>query len=154
LKARAFLFTGLVLALGLVLASASAGNGTFKPKVGEYKGTLTGPAGNIPTTGTVTKKGTKYTVQPLVGGQAECQSGLKLTTVPMGIVVPLKGKAFSATEKVIGPNALTFQVKVSGHFTSEKAFTGVASASSVPNPSLPTQDPCTVSPVKFSMKAG
>jgi hypothetical protein len=157
-KVRSSLLFGCVLAvaLGTVASASAGGKGSFEPKVGAYSGTYTGPQGSVSTTGTVTKSGTKFVVQPMVGGTAECTDGSIINGVPLALAPPVKGKAFSLTQKVTGRSPegnATYVVKMSGQFSSEKAFSGTVSGESLPvNPTVVNSPTCSTGTVHFSLK--
>jgi hypothetical protein len=134
---------------------ASAGGKAFVPKTGKYSGTYTTSLGTVPSTGTVEKTGGKYLVQAGAASQAKCSDGTILSTVPLGVQAPVKGKTFTVSQEVnvaSGAVPMTFVVKLSGHFTSEKAFTGTVSGESTPLAGSTTSPTCTTGTVSFSLK--
>jgi hypothetical protein len=157
-KVRSLLLFGciLVVAMATVASASAGGKGSFEPKVGTYSGTYTGSQGPVSTTGTVTKSGGKFVVQPMVGGTAECTDGSILNGVPLALAPPVQGKAFSLTQKVTGrtPEGTgTYVVKMSGRFSGEKAFSGTVSGESLPvNPAVVNSPTCSTGTVHFSLK--
>lgn len=145
----------LVLAVPAMAASVAGGAGsppTFVPKTGTYTGTMTSPAGSGEIGGQVTKEGKKYIVRVLVSTVQTCADG---TRYPAGVAIPstLKGKSFSATESGLeSRSGGTATYKISGRFTTEKAFTGSASKEVTAGPQLPAAGACSTGTVKFSLK--
>ena len=159
LRYRLLPMLGVVLAIGMiVVASAGAGGkGGFEPKTGKYSGTYVTSKGSFPATATVEKSGGKYVVQVLIGAPATCTDTTVFNVVALGVPAPLKGRSFAATQNVSAAGAggtTPFAVKISGHFTSEKALTGTVSgeAKSVPGAIEPTT--CTTGSVSFTVKHG
>jgi hypothetical protein len=156
-KARVLLVVGCValLALGVVASASAGGKGGFVPKAGKYSGTFNNGTATAPATGTVAKTGKKFTVQALVGTAAKCSNGLVLVGVPLGVVAPVVGRTFKLTEEIEIPSAegpRIWTVKLSGHFTSEKAFTGSVSASSPPIAGISISPSCATPNVTFTLK--
>jgi hypothetical protein len=153
---RSTLVAGAGLVLALVLAAtALAAAKAFVPKAGEYTGTVSGSAGPLPGLGAVEKSGGKYIFQLRSGAGAKCSEGL-ITQLPIGIVVPIKGKSFKAEETVPNPQSGAgsneVMVKVSGHFTSPTKLTGSAIASTAVEAGIPPSKSCTTGNVKFTLK--
>lgn len=147
----------LALATACVVALAVAPAGAkpkpeFKPKTGTYAGPMSSPAGNGEASGQVGKEGKKYIVQVLLSTTETCGSGVRFPA-GVSIPVPLTGKSFSAEESgTDGYTGGTATYKVSGHFTSEKEFTGTASKMSTAGPRQPDVGTCTTGTIKFTMK--
>jgi hypothetical protein len=142
---------GLVAALAVAPAGAKP-KPDFVPKTGTYSGTMTTSAGSGEASGQVAKEGKKYLVQVLLSTTTTCQSGAKFVA-GVAIPVPLTGKSFSGEES--GTDSYTggtATYKVTGHFTSEKEFTGTASKTSTAGPRQPDAGSCTTGPIKFTMK--
>jgi hypothetical protein len=142
---------GLLAALAVVPAGA-APKPAFAPKTGTYLGTMTSSVGTGEISGQVGKEGKKYIVQTLLSSTETCENGLRF---PGGVSlqVPLKGKSFSATES--GSDSYTggtATYKISGHFTSEKEFTGTASKTSAEGPKQPGSGTCSTGTMKFTLK--
>jgi hypothetical protein len=143
--------TGLVVALAVAPAGARP-KPEFKPKTGTYAGTMTSMAGNGAASGQVGKEGSKYIVQVLVSTTETCTNGAKYPA-GVSIPVPVTGRSFSAEES--GTDSYTGGTgtyKVTGHFTSEKEFTGTASKTSTAGPRQPDAGTCTTGPIKFTLK--
>jgi hypothetical protein len=142
-----------VLAAALLVGPAGAKPAPeFKPKTGTYLGTMSGPAGKGEVSGQVAKEGKKYLVQALISTTQKCENG---ETVVAGVNIPatLAGKSFNATESGTDINTGgTATFKVSGHFTSEKEFTGTASKTSTSGPKRPDSGNCTTGTIKFTLK--
>lgn len=141
----------LVLALSATALAGAANAATFTPKTGMYSGTLTTATGTSKISGQVGKEGKKYIVQVLASTTATCADG---SLVPAGVGIPakLQGKSFSATES--GKDSRsggTATWTISGHFSSEKAFTGTAKKEISAGPLLPEQGACSTGTVKFSL---
>jgi hypothetical protein len=156
-KARPFLAVGVVLALGMLLAAPALAGGKagFVPAAGKYSGTFNNGMTTAPVTGTVKKAGSKFQVQALVGTAANCTNGAVVVGVPLGLLAPVSGKTFKLTEKVeiLGPEGLRiWTVKLSGRFTSEKAFTGTVAAESPPVANNPASPTCSTPTVTFKLK--
>jgi hypothetical protein len=139
----------------VALAAAPAGAGPkpeFKPKTGTYAGTMSSPAGNGEASGQVGKEGKKYIVQVLVSTTSTCANGVKYPA-GVSIPVPVSGKSFSGEES--GTDSYTggtATYKVTGHFSSEKEFTGTASKTSTAGPRQPDAGSCTTGTIKFTLK--
>jgi hypothetical protein len=147
--------TAVVLVLLLAGSALAAGGGALVPKVGEYAGTLTAPVGSIPGLAAVEKTGGKLIFQLRSGPSAKCSDG-SLTSLPLGLVAPIKGKSFKVDETVPNPRSTggsrNVTIKVSGHFTSPTKVTGVASATTAVEPADPESKECTTGNVKFTLK--
>lgn len=142
---------GLPAALGVAPAGAAA-KPEFVPKTGTYVGTMTSAAGTGEVSGQVTKEGKKYVVLTLLSSTETCGDG---TRFPGGVNIPAKltGKSFSATES--GTDSYTggtATYKISGHFTSEKEFTGSGSKTSTEGSRMPGSGTCSTGNMKFTMK--
>jgi hypothetical protein len=157
IKSRVFLMVCSFLAVGAVVAApAGAGaKGGFAPETGKYAGTFDNGKTTAPVVGTVKKAGSKYEVQALVGTAAKCSNGTVVVGVPLGLVAPVAGKTFKLTEKVeiLGAEGLRiWTVKLSGRFTSEKAFTGTVLAESPPVANNSISPSCATPTVSFKLK--
>lgn len=144
-------FAGLLVALAVAPAGA-APKAEFKPKTGTYLGTMSSSVGTGEISGQVAKEGKKYIVQALLSSTETCENGLRF---PGGVNIPapLKGRSFSATET--GTDSYTggtATFKVSGHFTSEKEFTGTASKTSSEGSKQPGSGTCTTGTIRFTLK--
>jgi hypothetical protein len=153
---RSTLAAGAAVVLVLLLAASAlaAGSGAFVPKVGEYTGTLKAPVGTIPGLAAVEKTGGKLVFQLRSGPSAKCSDG-SLTSLPLGLVAPIKGKTFKVDETVPNPRSTggsrEVTIKVSGHFTSATKVTGVASASTAVEASDPESKECSTGTVRFTL---
>jgi hypothetical protein len=142
---------GLVAALAVAPAGATP-KPAFAPKTGTYLGTMTTSSGTGEISGQVGKEGKKYTVQSLLSGTETCADG---TRFPGGVSIaaPLQGKSFSSTET--GTDSYTggtATYRVSGHFTSEKEFSGTASKTSTEGSRMPDTGTCSTGTIKFKLK--
>jgi hypothetical protein len=151
------LAAGAAVLLVLVLSASAlaAGKAAFVPKAGEYSGTLTAPVGSLPGLGAVEKSGGKYVFQLRSGPSGKCSDGV-IISLPLEIVVPIKGKSFKAEETVPNPQSTygsrEVTIKVSGHFTAATKLTGTASATTAVEAGDPVSKECTTGNVKFTLK--
>lgn len=152
---RVVLISSLVLGLLLFAASAIGKphkKPQFKPAVGEYVGTATYPnSGTTAVTGKVTKAKGKYYVQVFFGTVATCSDG-STVAAGIGIYPTVKGKSFSLTES--GTDSRfggTNTYKLSGAFSSTKAFSGTASKTTTADPSRPESKDCSTGSIRFSL---
>ncbi len=153
MKRTLLLFATLVVAAAPVFSPAVAAKPKpkakpFAPKLGNYTGTATSPDGvKAAITGQVYKQGKTTYVRAIVTTPVKCpDGGLQIGNVALSAV--LKGKRFSATEPGAGSQATS---KVSGSFSSAKAFAGTASKV-VENRSVNPSVICESGSVSFSLK--
>jgi len=139
-----------VLALCGVSAAAAKAP-AFVPKPGAYAGTAKADGKTVPVTGAVVKQGNKYLVQVLLTATMTCDDGTQLQA-GVGIPATLKGKTFSATES--GKDSSTggtATFKVSGRFSSAKAFSGTGSKDLSAGSLQPQLGACSTGTISFSL---
>jgi hypothetical protein len=142
---------GMLVALAVTPAAAKP-RPEFKPKTGTYIGTMTSSVGTGEIGGQVGKEGKEYIILALLSTTETCADG---TRFPGGVSIPapLQGKSFSATET--GTDSYTggtATFKVSGHFSSEREFSGTAGKTSTEGSRLPGTGTCSTGPIKFTLK--
>lgn len=133
-------------------SAATAKAPAFAPKPGAYAGTSKSGGKTVPVTGAVIKRGSGYLAQLLLPATMKCADDTELA-VGMPIYATLKGKTFSVTERVEdNSTGGTATVKVSGKFTSAKAFSGTGSKDLSAGSVQPQLGACSTGPISFSLK--
>jgi hypothetical protein len=162
---RALLLVGIVAVLAAYfVASATAGpKSAFAPETGVYSGTSVVKGEKLAQKATVSKKGSKYSIEMTVNAPAECEDAELGISIPLPVssvitmpvddgMLSYKGNAIDQSSGQIG-NKYT-AVTLDGHFQGTDALTATVTVKVAAEGGNPNSTYCKIPPVTVKLKKG